>query len=179
MRETLAAIKRVTRTIQQHNMKSIICIFLLFIELNNLYSQNIDLKQLTEWREKSYEIVDVSLSRYGWKKFNRSTNTTCRNSEYILYKSLENQQTVRLMYTDDYKIENNSLSYNALKDWKYDHLVADLKSSGYKILNSYKNKKGTSDHYRLDNNSVIVSIYKRKNKHLKEEEFYTVYVSRE
>lgn len=159
-------------------MKLTICLF-LFIGLNNLYSQNTDLKQFTEWREKNYKIVDVSLFRYGWEKFNRSTNTTCRNYEYILYKGSEKQQIVRLMYTDDYKIENNSLSYNALKDWKYDRLIADLTSSGYKILKSYKNKNGTSDCYRLDNNLVIVSVYKSKDKHLQEVEFFTVYVGTE
>jgi len=159
-------------------MKATIYLFLV-IGLNNLYSQSTDLKQLIHWRERSYIDVDLSLLRYGWKKSNHSTNTTCRNYQYILYKGLDKQQIVTLMYTNDYKLENNSLSYNAVKDWKYDDLITALKSFGYKISKSYKNKNGFTDYYRLDNNSVIVSVYKRQNANFKEVEFYTVYVNRD
>ena len=40
----------------------------LFIGLTHLYSQNIDLNQLTKLRETNYKIVDKELLKMGWEK---------------------------------------------------------------------------------------------------------------
>ncbi|RZJ98911.1 MAG: hypothetical protein EOO46_23480 [Flavobacterium sp.] len=153
--------------------------FLLFGTMNAV-CQNTDLKQFIEWQQKSYKTVDRSLEqRYGWKKFNRSTSSTCIKYEYVLYKGLLKQQIITLAYTEDYALENNIFSYNAARDWKYDRLISELKSFGYKKIKSSKIKDAALDYYQLSDTIVIVSIYIGKDGLFKGTDMFSVYVGRD
>ena len=89
---------------------------LLILGFGNLYSQNIDLKQLLNWRSTNYQIVDGNLLNLGWEKSKlRDTTDIYRTDEYYINHWSRKEKVVTLMYTNDYKVENNSVTYSGSK----------------------------------------------------------------
>ena len=158
-------------------MKSTIYLILL-IGLNNLYSQNIDLTQLALWRETNYKIVETQLLKLNWEKsVSNEPTDNYRNDQYSLNKGSKNEKGLALMYTDDYKIENNTLRYESSKNGDYDNFVNQIKSSGYKLIKTKKNERVVSDYYRSDKITVIISILKGIDEQMQEIEFFSVHLS--
>ena len=152
-------------------MKLTTYLFLL-IGFNQLYSQNVSLGQLTEWQKTNYKIVENELLKIGWEKGKtEKSEDIYRNDKYFLNKGSENEKVLTLMYRTDYKLENNSLSYNAVKSYDYDNFIESLKSSGYKKFKS-KNGNVISDYYRSDKLTVITSVLKG----IDEFKFITIYL---
>ncbi|MNG01233.1 hypothetical protein D3C85_187540 [compost metagenome] len=151
---------------------------LLLIGFTQLYSQNINLEQLTLWRQTNYKIVDEELLKMGWEKsISKETEDIYRNDQYFLNKGSKNEKVLTLMYTNDYKLENNCISYNAIKDQNFDNFLNQIKSSDYKEFKSNKNENVISDYYQSDKLTVIASILKGIDEQMQEIKFYTIYLS--
>lgn len=75
------------------------------------------------------------------------------------------------MYTTDYKLEDNCISYNAVKDQDYDNFIEQINSSGYKKFKS-TNGNVISDYYKNDKFTVIASLLEGMEKF----KFITIYI---
>ena len=130
----------------------------LLIGFSQLYSQNVSLEQLTLWRKTNYKIVEKELLKNGWEKgTTEKSEGIYRNDNYFLNKGSQNEKVLTLMYTTNYKLENNCISYNAVKDQSYDNFIKQIKVSGYKQFKS-TNVNVISDYFRNDKLTVIVSV---------------------
>ena len=152
-------------------MKLAAYIFLV-IGFNQLYSQNVSLEQLTKWRKTSYKVVEKELEKIGWVKGGtENSDGIYRNDNYFLNKGSQNEKVITLMYTTDYKLENNCISYNAAKDKDFDNFIEQIKASDYK---QFKPTNGniTSDYFKNDKLIVIASVLEGMDKF----KFITIYI---
>jgi hypothetical protein len=153
-------------------MKFTIYIFLL-VGINNLYSQSIDLKQLILWRESNYKVVDGQLLKLNWEKSTLKDATDIyRNDLYQQNKESKDEKSLTLIYTNDYKIENNTISYSTTKNEEYSNFLNQINSSGYKLFKSKKSGNVASDYFRSDNMTAIVSVLEGF-----EIKFFTIFIS--
>lgn len=157
-------------------MKSTIYIF-LFIGFTHLYSQNVNLKQLIQWRQTNYEIVDKELLKMGWKKSIPKATDNYKECLYFLNKGSINEKVLRLMYTVDYELKSNTISYSIAKDVYYDDLINQIKSRGFSLFKSIKSENVISDYYKSDTITIIVSVLKGIDQQMREIQFLTIYLS--
>lgn len=152
-------------------MKLAIYIFLL-VGFNQLYSQNISLEQLTKWRNTNYKVLEKELGKIGWEKaVTEKSEDIYRNDNYFLNKGSQNEKVLTLTYTEDYKLENNCISYNAAKEQEYDNFIKQIKTFGYKQFKS-TNGNVISDYYRNEKYTIIVSVIEGINQF----KFITIYI---
>ncbi len=151
---------------------------LLLICFNQLYAQNISLEQLTVWRKTNYKIVEKELIKMGWEKsISKETEGNYRSNEYFLDKGSKDEKVLTLMYTNDYELENNCISYNAVKGEDFDNFENQIKSTDYKKFKSNKSERVISDYYKSDKFTVIISILNGTNDKMQKTQFFTIYLS--
>lgn len=152
-------------------------LFFLF-GFTNLYSQNINLNQLLNWRNTNYNIADKELLKNGWKKsISKEPIDNYRNDEYFLNKGSIKETVLTLNYTNDNNINNNCLSYSTLKDNNYDDFINQVKSSGFTIFRSDKKSNIYSDYYKSELITVIVSVINGIDEKMQEINFVYIYLS--
>lgn len=158
-------------------MKFSILLF-LFFGLTPLYSQNIDLNQLTKLRETNYKIVDKELLKMGWEKtISKELNDNYKNDLYFLNKGSNNEKVLTLIYTSDYELKNNTISYNTIKDKCYDEFISQIKSSGYILFKTNRNENIISDYYESDTITIVISVLKGVDSQMQKIDFVTIYLS--
>ena len=158
-------------------MKLAIYLFLLIIG-SNVHSQTINLNQLLKWRETNYKFVEKELLKMSWEKIPaQNSDDIYITNGYYLNRLSRNEKGLTLTNTNDYKIENNNISYNSVKDENYDNFVNQIKSSNYKLFESKKSENAISDYYRSDKITIIISILKSVDDQLREIQFFTISLS--
>lgn len=158
-------------------MKLTTCIF-LFIGLTHLYPQKIDLNQLVLWRSTNYKIVNQELLKMGWEKsIPKEDIDNYKNNLYFYNKGSNNEKVLTLIYTDDYEIRNNSLSFNSVKIGNYDDFINQIISLGYIKFKSIKNGNVISEYYKSNEITIVVSTLKGIDKQMHEMEFLTIHLS--
>lgn len=150
----------------------------LFIGLTHLYSQNIDLNQLTKLRETNYKIVDKELLKMGWKKtISKELINNYKSDLYFLNKGSNNEKVLTLIYSSDYELKNNTISYNTIKDKFHDDFISQIKSSGYILFKTNRNENVISDYYESDTITIVISVLKGIDSQMQNIDFVTIYLA--